>query len=107
MWIIFSEWFHCQTGTYKIEFSPVLLRPARRIPLRSIWGGALRDVAKGMIAERTYIMYVERLPGYPTIAAYIAWRADQVLYGSYPLDIYSNDNGLCVFAQDRTVGGEP
>ena len=45
--------------------------------------------------------------GYPTIAAYIAWRADQVLYGSYPLDIYSDDNGLCVFAQVRTVGGEP
>ena len=35
--------------------------------------------------------------GYPTIATYkyIAWRADQVLYGSYPLDIYSDDDGLC------------
>ena len=41
---------------------------------------------------------------YPTIAAL---RTVQVLYGSYPLDIYSDDNGLCVFAQDRTVGGEP
>ena len=25
------------------------------------------------------------------VAIYIAWRADQVLYGSYPLDIYSDD----------------
>ena len=44
--------------------------------------------------------------GYSTIAAYIAWRADQVLYISYPLDIYIDDDGLCVFAQDCAVGGE-
>ena len=59
---IFSEWFHCQTGTCKIDYSPVLLCPARRILLRSIWGAALRDVPKGVIAERMYIMYVARLP---------------------------------------------
>ena len=58
---IFSERFHCQTGACKI-FSPVLLRPVRRILLRSIWGAALRDIPKGVIAERTYIMYVARLP---------------------------------------------
>ena len=59
---IFSKRFHCQTGACKIDFSPVLLYPARHILLRSIWGAAVRDVAKGVIAERTYIMYVERLP---------------------------------------------
>ena len=59
---IFSEQFHYQTGACKIDFSPVLLHPARRILLQSIWGVALRDVPKGVIAECTYIMYVERLP---------------------------------------------
>ena len=49
---IFSEQFHFQTGACKVDFSPVLLRPARRILLRSIWGVAL---PKGVIAERTYI----------------------------------------------------
>ena len=40
------------------------------------------------------------------VASYITWRADQVLYGSYTLDIYSDDIGLCIFAQDRALGGE-
>ena len=35
--------------------------------------------------------------GYRTIAAYIAQRADQVLYGSYPLDIYINDDGISYY----------
>ena len=30
--------------------------------LQLIWVVALRDVLKGVIAEYTYIMYVERLP---------------------------------------------
>ena len=58
----FSERFHCQRGTCKIDILPVLLRPARRILLRSIWGTALRDIVKGVIAEHTYSIYVERLP---------------------------------------------
>ena len=37
---------------------------------------------------------------------YVAWRADQVLYGSFTLDIDSDDVGSCVFAQDRALGGE-
>ena len=40
------------------------------------------------------------------VASYIAWRADQVLYGSFTLDIDSNDIGLCIFMQDRTFNGE-
>ena len=44
--------------------------------------------------------------GYPTKATYIVWRADQVPYGSYPLNIYSDDVGLCVFALDHTLGSE-
>ena len=59
---IFSERFHCQTGACKIDFSPILFCPARRILLQSILGAALREVPKGVIAERTYIMYVARLP---------------------------------------------
>ena len=58
----YSEQFRCQTGACKIDFSPILLRPARLILLRSIWSAALRHVPKGVIAERTYIIYVARLP---------------------------------------------
>ena len=77
----FSERFHCQTGACKIDFSPVLLHPARRILLRSIWGMALRDAAKEWLQSARILC---TWWGCPTIAAYIAWRADQVLYGSYP-----------------------
>ena len=31
------------------------------------------------------------------VASYVAWRADQVLYGSCTLDIDSDDVGSCVF----------
>ena len=55
---IFNKRFHYQTGTCKIDFSPVLLRPARRIQSWSILGGALCDVIRGKIAERACIHYV-------------------------------------------------
>ena len=42
----------------------------------------------------------------PVVASYVAWRADQVLYGSYTLDIDSDNVGLCISVQDRTLGGE-
>ena len=44
--------------------------------------------------------------GFPVVASYVAWRADQALYGSCTLDIDSDDFGSCVFAHDRTLGGE-
>ena len=37
------------------------------------------------------------------VASYVTWRADQVLYGSYTLDIDSDDVGSL---QDRALGGE-
>ena len=37
---------------------------------------------------------------------YVAWRADQVLYGSYTLYIDSDDVGSCIFVRDRALGGE-
>ena len=40
------------------------------------------------------------------VASYVAWRADQVLYGSCTIDIDSNDIGSCVFAHDHALGGE-
>ena len=40
------------------------------------------------------------------VASYVAWRADQVLYGSYTLDIDSDNVGSCIFVQDHTLGGE-
>ena len=44
--------------------------------------------------------------GFPVVASFVAWRADQVLYGSCTLDIDSDDVGSCVFAHDRALGGE-
>ena len=44
--------------------------------------------------------------GFPVVASYVAWRADQVLYGSCTLDIDSDDVGSCVFAHDRALGSE-
>ena len=40
------------------------------------------------------------------VVSYVAWRADQVLYGSCTLDIDSDDVGSRIFAQDRVLGGE-
>ena len=40
------------------------------------------------------------------VASYVAWRADQVLYGNCTIDIDNDDVGSCVFAHDRTLGGE-
>ena len=40
------------------------------------------------------------------MVTYVAWRADQVLYSSHTLDIYGDDIGSCIFAQDHALGGE-
>ena len=44
--------------------------------------------------------------GFPVVASYVAWRADQVFYASYTLDIDSDNVGSCIFVQDHTLGGE-
>ena len=49
-------------------------------------------------------MYRKRLP-YGSYN-YIAWRADQALQRSYPLDIYCDDVGLCVFVQEHALVDE-
>ena len=51
-------------------------------------------VRGGLFADRAYI---RRLP---LVAICAAWRADQVLYGSCPIGIYSDDIVLYVFTQD-------
>ena len=40
------------------------------------------------------------------VASYVAWRAEQVLYGSYTFDIDSDSVGSCIFVQDGALGGE-
>ena len=45
-------------------------------------------------------MYGERLP---VVASYVAWRADQMLYGSCTLKIDSDDVGLCIFVHYRAL----
>ena len=43
--------------------------------------------------------------GFPVVASYVAWRADQVLYGS-TLDIDSDNVGSCIFVEVCALGGE-
>ena len=99
---IFSERFHCQTGTCIIDFSPILFRPARRSLLRSIWG-----------VTRLYVKYIEWLQsarmwrGYPRATLLTSLgELIKCCTAVSPLDIYINDVGLCVFAQDRALGVE-
>ena len=40
------------------------------------------------------------------VVSYVNGIADQVLYSSYTLDIYSDNDGSCIFAQDRALEGE-
>ena len=77
--------------------------PTIRLPVAVDLGWASRDDIEGTIAEPAYIMYGERLP---CSSSYIAWRADQVLCGSYTLNIDSDNVGSCIFVQDRALGGE-
>ena len=87
----------------KSTFTP-LLRPARCILLWSIWGTALRGVPKGVIAE--HIHYVR---GEATLRQLLTSLGELIkcCTAVTPLDIYINNVGLCGFAHDRTVGGEP
>ena len=77
--------------------------PTIRLPEAVDLGWASRDVIEGRL-QSPYILYTVR--GFPVVASYVAWRADQVQYGSYTLDIYSDDVGSCIFAQDCAVGGK-
>ena len=65
-------------------------------------GWASRDVIEGAlrgIAGLVYIMY-SPVRGFPVVTSYVAWRADQVLYGSYTLD------RRYWYVQNRALGGE-
>ena len=78
--------------------------PTIRLPVAVDLGWASRDVIEGMIAESLRTLCTVR--GFPVVASYVAWRADQVLYSSCTLDIDSNDVGSCIFVQDGALGGE-
>ena len=54
---------------------------------------------------QTHIMYGEKLP---CGSFQRRLETDQVLYvyGSYTLDIDSDNVGSCIFVQDRALGGE-
>ena len=54
-------------------------------------------IIEGTTAEYVFIMYGERFP------LVDAWRADQVLYGNYTLDIYSDDVGLCEVHRETPI----
>ena len=70
---------------------------------RSIWDG-LHVTSSKVRFQSLHTLCTVR--GFPVVASYVAWRADQVLCGSYTLDIDSDDVGSCIFAQDRALGGE-
>ena len=71
--------------------------------LRSIWDGLHVTSSKVRLQSLRTLCTVR---GFPVVASYVDWRADQVLYGSYTLDIDSDNIGLCIFVQDRALGGE-
>ena len=58
--------------------------------LRSIWDGPHLTSSKVRLQSLRTLCTVR---GFPVIASYIAWRADQVLYSSYTLDTASDDVG--------------
>ena len=53
---------------------------------------------RGVVLQTVRTLDMERR--LPLVAICTAWRADQVLYGSCTLGIYSDDVVLCVFTQD-------
>ena len=66
-----------------------------RFPVAVDLGWASRDVIEGTPAYHIISVYGE---GFPVVVSYVAWRDDQVLYGSCTLDIDSDDVGSCVLA---------
>ena len=62
--------------------------------LQSIWDGL--HVTSSMVRLQS-LRTLCTVRGFPVVASYVAWRADQVLYGSCTLDIDSNDIGSCVY----------
>ena len=71
--------------------------------LQSIWDGLHMTSSKVQLQSLRTLFTVR---GFPVVASYVAWRADQVLYGSYTLDTDSDDVGSCIFVQDRVLGGD-
>ena len=69
--------------------------------LRSIWDGLHVTTSKVRLQSLRTLCMVK---GFPVVASYVTWRADQVLYGSCTLDIDSDDVGSCVFVHDRALG---
>ena len=65
--------------------------------LQSIWDGLHVTSSKVPLQSLRTLCTVR---GFPVVASHVAWRADQVLFGSCTLDIDSDDIGSCVFAQD-------
>ena len=57
--------------------------------LRSIWDG-LHVMALKVRLQSLHTLW----KGFPVVASYVAWRADQVLCGSCTLDIDSDDVNL-------------
>ena len=70
---------------------------------RSIWDGLHMMSSKVRLQSLRTLCTVR---GFPMVASYVAWRADQVLYGSCTLNIDSADVGSWIFVQDRALGGE-
>ena len=71
---IFLQCFHCIISTSACDRFKVWLHLRQR-------GGLFADRARRL----------------PLVAICVAWRADQVLYGSCTIGIYSDDVVLCVF----------
>ena len=90
-------WRTCLLPNRHLTFHPYCSTQQGASCCHQSWGEALRDVIKGTIAERTYIMYVRRDATLRWLRTYIAWSTDQLSdVRQLPLYIYSNDDG-CVY----------
>ena len=75
-----------------------------RFPVAVDLGWASRDNIRKVRLQSLRTLCTVK--GFPVVSSYVAWRADQVLYGSCTLDVDRDNVGSCVFAHDRALGGE-
>ena len=83
-----------RSGACKIDFT-CIVPPSKTHPV-------VVDLGRGFNDCRVHVHYVR---GEATLRWLLALLGE-LIKCSYPLDIYSNNDSLCVFLQDRALGGD-
>ena len=99
----FFVMFACRLWVKDAVQNGLLPLPLFVFQLRSIWDGLHVTSSKVRLQSLRTLCTVR---GFPVVASYVAWRADQVLEDSYTLDIGQRRHWFCIFVQDRALGGE-